>query len=200
MNFLEKLIASTYSFRMKVSKLTGMGIIIHENKNKLSSLESFYSLKAVANNGEEISFEKYKGKKVLIVNLASQCGYTPQYAELERLHQQDKNVVVLGFPANNFGAQEPGSDQEIAQFCEVNFGVTFPLFKKDKVKGNTKQPVYKWLTDKNKKNMYALSNAVSQVSYLRLYRYDGKRRLYSRNQRDDEDRLSRVHGQFRECE
>ena len=95
--------------------------------------------------GEEIQFEKYRGKKTLLVNLASQCGYTPQYAELEKLHQQNKDIIILGFPSNNFGAQEPGTDDEIAEFCKVNFGVTFQLFKKDDVKGNNRQPVYQWL-------------------------------------------------------
>ncbi len=150
MNLLRKIINATYPFRMKISKLTGMGINKYENIKGVNAPESFYSLKAISNNGEEISFEKYKGKKVLIVNLASQCGYTPQYAELERLHQQNKDLVVLGFPANNFGAQEPGSDQEIAEFCRLNFGVTFSLFTKNDVKGIDKQEVYQWLTDKNK--------------------------------------------------
>ena len=111
---------------------------------------NFYSLKAISNDGKVIQFEKYRGKKILIVNLASQCGYTPQYAELEQLHRQNKNIVVLGFPSNNFGAQEPGSDEEIAAFCKVNYGVTFQLFKKDDVKGKNKQPVYQWLSDETK--------------------------------------------------
>jgi glutathione peroxidase len=135
---------------MKISKLIRLGIKIYENKNKVKPPESFYSLKAITNTGQEISFEKFKGKKVIIVNLASQCGYTPQYEELEKLHQQNKDVVILGFPSNNFGAQEPGSDSEIAEFCKLNFGVTFPLFKKGDVKSNTKQPVYAWLSNKNK--------------------------------------------------
>ncbi len=87
---------------------------------------------------------------MLIVNLASLCGFTPQYEELQKLYEQAENLVILGFPANNFGTQEPGSDEEISNFCKVNYGVTFPLFKKDDVKGNEKQPVYQWLSDKNK--------------------------------------------------
>ena len=135
---------------MQLSRLTGVGIKISENNSNKKAPVSFHSLKAVTNAGEEISFEKYRGKKVLIVNLASQCGYTPQYTALEELHQQHKNVIILGFPSNNFGGQEPGTDYEIAEFCKVNYGVTFPLFKKDDVKGNDKQPVYQWLTDENK--------------------------------------------------
>ncbi|HEY5371633.1 MAG TPA: glutathione peroxidase [Hanamia sp.] len=135
---------------MKLSKITGMGIRILENKENLIAPESFYTLNAILNNGEKVSFEKYKNKKVLIVNLASQCGFTPQYEELEKLFKQNKNLEILGFPANNFGSQEPGTDEEIGQFCKINFGVTFPIFKKDDVKGSAKQPVYEWLTKKGK--------------------------------------------------
>ena len=150
MGLLRKIIKSTYPLRMKISKLTGMGIQIIENNNGVTAAENFYSLKAILNNGEEISFEKYKDKKILIVNLASQCGYTPQYEELETLYKKNKDIAILGFPANNFGAQEPGTDKEIAEFCKLNYGVTFPLFKKNDVKGNSKQPVYEWLSDKSK--------------------------------------------------
>ncbi|HXS56502.1 MAG TPA: glutathione peroxidase [Hanamia sp.] len=150
MNLLRKIINVTYPFRMKISKRTGLGIDIRKNKNNVHPKESFHSLSAISNSGEIISFEKYKGKKILLVNLASQCGYTPQYKDLEDLHQRNNEIIILGFPANNFGKQEPGNDKEIAEFCKVNFGVTFPLFKKDEVKGNSKQPVYQWLTDKNK--------------------------------------------------
>lgn len=150
MNILTKIINASYPLRMKISQLAGMGIRIYKNTAAANPPESFYSLKAISNKGEEISFEKFRGKKVLIVNLASQCGYTPQYEELESLHQQNKQIIILGFPANNFGKQEPGTDKEIAEFCKINFGVTFPLFKKDDVKGNSKQTVYKWLSDKNK--------------------------------------------------
>jgi glutathione peroxidase len=150
MSIFKKLITSTYPLRMKLSKLTGMGINIAVNKSNKNAPVNFYSLKAITNAGEVIQFEKYRDKKILIVNLASQCGYTPQYTELEQLHQQNKNIVVLGFPSNNFGAQEPGSDEEIAVFCKVNYGVTFQLFKKADVKGKNKQPVYKWLSDETK--------------------------------------------------
>jgi len=150
MGIIKKLISSLYPLRMKFSKHTGMGIKIAENRSIKRGPVNFYSLKATTNTGREISFEKYRGKKILIVNLASRCGYTPQYAELEKLHQQNENIIILGFPSNNFGAQEPGTDEEIAEFCTVNFGVTFPLFKKDDVKGNNRQPVYQWLSDEDK--------------------------------------------------
>src|ERR1017187_5707485 len=145
MSFIKKIISSSYYLRMKISKLTGFGINIEKNKSNKNASTSFYSLKGFTNTGEEIQFEKYRNKKILIVNLASQCGYTPQYAELEQLHHQNKNCIILGLPSNNFGAQEPGSDEEIAAFCKVNYGVTFQLFKKDDVKGANKQPVYQWL-------------------------------------------------------
>jgi glutathione peroxidase len=151
MGILKKIITKFYGLRMKISKLTGMGIDISTNNKKIKSPESFYSLEAKANNGEVVGFEKFRGKKVLLVNLASQCGYTPQYNELEELYQLHKNkITVLGFPSNDFGGQEPGTDEEIEQFCKVNFGVTFPLFHKDHVTGNDKQPVYQWLCNADK--------------------------------------------------
>jgi glutathione peroxidase len=150
MSLKRKIITSLYPLQMKLSKLTGKGILIYKNKEKVQALQSFYSLKATQINGEEISFEKFRNKKVLVVNLASLCGYTPQYAALQKLYERTENFVILGFPANNFGSQEPGSDDEINSFCKINYGVTFPLFKKNDVRGNEKQPVYQWLTDKNK--------------------------------------------------
>ena len=166
MSFIRKAITKSYPLRMKFSKFTGMGIEILENKNEIIAPENFYSLKAILNNGEEVSFEKYKGKKVLIVNVASQCGFTPQYEELESLHEKNKSLFILGFPANNFGAQEPGSDTEIAQFCKLNYGVTFPLFKKHDVKGELKQPVYEWLTDKDKNGWNSLEPQWNFFKYL----------------------------------
>ena len=150
MSLIRNFVASTYNVRMKISKLTGWGIHIVRNKNHIKAMTDFYALHATANSGEEIEFNKYRGKKILLVNLASQCGYTPQYEQLEQLYRQNKDLVVLGFPSNNFGGQEPGSDEEIAEFCKVNYGVTFQLFKKDDVKGKNKQPVYQWLSDAGK--------------------------------------------------
>lgn len=166
MSLIRTIINSTYPLRMMFSRLTGKGITIIENKNSIKTPISFYSLSATLNSGEIISFEKYKGKKVLIVNLASECGYTQQYAELERMYQQNKGIEIIGFPANNFGEQEPGTDEEIASFCKLNFGVTFPLFKKDEVKGNSKQPIYDWLTDKNKNGWNELEPQWNFYKYL----------------------------------
>ena len=102
-------------------------------------------------SGQEVSLEQYKGKVVLIVNTASECGLTPQYEHLEGLwkEMQDKDFVILGFPANNFGGQEPGSDAQIASFCKQNYGVSFPMFSKISVKGSDQHPLYKFLTDKS---------------------------------------------------
>lgn len=115
----------------------------------LMTTSSVYDFKINSIDGEEIDFAKYKGKSLLIVNVASKCGYTPQYADLEKLHEQygDK-VVVLGFPANNFGGQEPGSNAEIANFCQKNFGVKFQMFEKVSVKGSDQHVLYRWLKEK----------------------------------------------------
>ncbi len=122
-----------------------------ENMNQNTMQTSFYDFKLKAIDGKEIDFSTYKGKKVMLINVASKCGYTPQYADLQKLHEQmgDK-VVLLGFPANNFGGQEPGSNGEIASFCQKNYGVTFQLFEKISVKGSDMHPLYQWLSDKSK--------------------------------------------------
>ncbi len=150
MNLKRKILTSFYPLQMKLSKLTGMGIHVNENKNKIIAPVKFFSLSATLNSGEEISFERFKDKKVLVVNLASLCGFTPQYSELQELYEKTENLAILGFPGNNFGRQEPGTDADISNFCKLNYGVTFPLFKKDNVAGSNKQPVYQWLSDKQK--------------------------------------------------
>src|SRR3569623_140488 len=150
MKFRQKIMVLIYPLMMKVLKLTGMHMRIRKNENNVSPPESFYSLKARLNNGEEISFEAFRNKKILVVNLASGCGFTPQYKELELLNKSSQNLIVLGFPSNDFKNQEPGNDEEILNFCRKKFGVTFLLFKKNPVTGKSKQPVYQWLSDKNK--------------------------------------------------
>jgi len=111
---------------------------------------SFYDLEATTLDGRPFSFESLRGKRVLIVNTASKCGFTPQYAELEELHQLHggKEFVILGFPCNDFGKQEPGTQDEIAEFCQKNYGVTFQMFDKVNVKGKDAHPVYQWLCQK----------------------------------------------------
>jgi len=121
-----------------------------DSSKKSKAIASFYDLKATSIDGDEISFEKYKGKKVLIVNTASSCGYTYQYEGLQKLNDiYGNDVEVLGFPANDFLFQERGSDSDIADFCEKNYGVTFQMFSKITTKGRNQSPVYTWLTNKD---------------------------------------------------
>lgn len=117
----------------------------------LKAQNSFYDLKAKTIAGTDFNFSDLKGKKVLIVNTASKCGFTPQYEGLEQLFQKykDKNFVIIGFPANNFAHQEPGANAEIKEFCTKNYGVTFQMMEKISVKGDDMSPVYKWLTKKD---------------------------------------------------
>jgi glutathione peroxidase len=112
---------------------------------------AIYDFKVPALDGSSIDFSAYKGKKIMIVNTASKCGNTPQYAELEKLYEKHKDkLVIVGFPANNFNGQEPGSNSEIQEFCKKNYGVTFPMAEKVSVKGDDIAPIYKWLVDQSK--------------------------------------------------
>lgn len=113
---------------------------------------TIYDFKVPGLDGKEIDLASLKGKKVLIVNTASKCGYTPQYTELEQLHKAYKDkLVVIGFPANNFGQQEPGTNEEIQEFCQKNYGVTFLMAEKVSVKGDDIHPLFKYLTEEAKK-------------------------------------------------
>ena len=117
----------------------------------MNNTKSFYSLQSKTIEGNTFDFATLKGKKVLIVNTASECGFTPQYESLEKLYQQykTKNFVILGFPANNFGGQEPGTNSQIKEFCKKNYGVSFQMMEKISVKGEDMHPVYQWLTKKS---------------------------------------------------
>lgn len=116
---------------------------------------SIHSFRVQTLSGDTLDFSTFKGKKILVVNTASKCGLTPQYKELEALYReyQDSNFVIVGFPANNFMAQEPGSDDEIAAFCSKNYGVTFPMMSKISVKGRDIHPVYEFLTNLSKNGL-----------------------------------------------
>lgn len=109
--------------------------------------QNFHQFKATSLQNKEIDMESYKGKVVLVVNTASKCGLTPQYEGLEKLYRdyKDKGLVILGFPCNQFGKQEPGSEKEIAEGCLINYGVTFPMFSKIEVNGDNTHPIYKYL-------------------------------------------------------
>jgi glutathione peroxidase len=111
----------------------------------------FYDFKVKTLEGQEFDFSSLKGKKVMIVNTASKCGFTPQYKELEEVYEKYKgDLEIIAFPANNFASQEPGTAAEIRKFCTENYGITFPLMEKISVKGNDIAPLYKWLTSKAK--------------------------------------------------
>ena len=112
-----------------------------------SDMEKIYDFTALSNKGKEVSFADYKGKVLLIVNTASKCGFTPQYDGLEALYQKykDQGLVIIGFPCDQFGHQEPGTDEQIEEFCRINHGVTFPLMSKIEVNGDSAHPIYQWL-------------------------------------------------------
>jgi glutathione peroxidase len=117
--------------------------------------ETIYSFKVKDLSGNEFDFASLKGKKILIVNTASKCGLTPQYKDLEAIYEKykEKNFVIIGFPANNFASQEPGTSKEISEFCQLNYGVTFPMMEKVSVKGDAMCEVYQFLTQKSKNGL-----------------------------------------------
>lgn len=141
-----------YPLLMKAGKIFGTRATIETNKNNVEPVSSFYDLKATAIGGSEIDFKAFKGKNVLIVNTASDCGYANQLTDLEKLQQLYKNnLIVIGFPANDFKEQEKLSGNEIESFCRVNFGTNFLLANKSVViKGDEQNEVFAWLTDKQK--------------------------------------------------
>lgn len=142
---------SVYPFWMLLSKFSRKNNVKILRRN-ITAPVSFYTLTCYSNNGELIDFNVFKGKKVLLVNTASDCGYTCQYKGLEKLYRQYKDkLVVLGFPSNDFKEQEKKSDEEIAQFCKINFEVSFPLISKSVVvKSDLQNPVFQWLTNAGK--------------------------------------------------
>ena len=125
-----------------------------QNKKTMAK-ETIYQFKVKDLQGNDFDFSTLKGKKVLIVNTASKCGLTPQYKDLQAIYDQykDKNFVIVGFPANNFASQEPGTNEEIGAFCQQNYGVTFPMMDKISVKGDDMNEVYKFLTEKSKNGL-----------------------------------------------
>jgi len=125
------------------------------DKNKVMAKENIYQFKVKDLEGNDFDFASLKGKKILVVNTASKCGLTPQYKDLQAIydHYKDKNFVIVGFPANNFASQEPGTNEEIGAFCQKNYGVTFPMMEKISVKGDDMNEVYKFLTQKSKNGL-----------------------------------------------
>jgi glutathione peroxidase len=149
MSYRQSILKTMYPVIMFPGKLVGAKNASKLNTDNKQPQKDFYALNAVLNNGDTLSFESFRGKKVLLVNTASDCGYTGQYKELETLYQQYKNnLIVVGFPANDFKEQEKKSDADIATFCKVNYGVTFLLMRKGYVvKGSEQQTVYQWLSN-----------------------------------------------------
>jgi glutathione peroxidase len=146
---------SVFSQKMNVKKGDEKKVIItrsdSKKETKMEDLQSIYQFKVKDLSGKEFDFASLKGKKILVVNTASKCGYTPQYKDLELIYEKYKanNFVIVGFPANNFGSQEPGTDSEIGVFCSKNYGVTFPMMSKISVKGDDMAKIYQFLTQKS---------------------------------------------------
>jgi glutathione peroxidase len=146
----QRILKIVYPLWIAYTKLMGRNTKVLANVKQVRPVESIYSLQVPLNNGNTLPLETYKGKKLLLVNTASNCGYTNQYNDLQKLYLQFNNQLeIIAFPANDFNEQEKGSDSDIARFCKVNFGVTFPLAKKTVVvKSSNQNNIFRWLTSK----------------------------------------------------
>lgn len=152
MTWRQSILKSIYPLVMLKTKLFSEKKEVQINTKAIVPIQSFYDLNTIANNGTSFEFSIYRGKKILIVNTASDCGYTGQYDDLEKLNQQYKDkLVIIAFPANDFKGQEKKDDQAIAEFCKVNYGITFPLMQKSHVvKGAEQNEMFQWLSDAGK--------------------------------------------------
>ncbi|HEY0679741.1 MAG TPA: glutathione peroxidase [Chitinophagaceae bacterium] len=152
MNVRQKLLKAVYPAIIAWGKLSGQKSKVLTNSQNIKPMQSFHDLVIQLNNGEQLKLESVRGKKVLLVNTASECAFTGQYDDLQKLYDQYKDkLVIIGFPANDFKEQERGSDEQIAEFCRVNFGVTFPLAKKSTViNGVNQNEIFQWLTNKSR--------------------------------------------------
>ena len=152
MTLKQRFLKIVYPLWIAFTKLMDKNTKVLINSKNVRPAESIYGLQVPLNNGNNLSLEAYKGKKIMLVNTASNCGYTNQYDDLQKLYQQFNNQLeIIAFPANDFKEQEKGSDSDIAQFCKINFGVTFPLAKKSVVvKSNDQNTIFEWLTNKAK--------------------------------------------------
>ncbi len=150
MTWRQSILKTIYPLIMLKGKLFPGSKDVQVNKAQTQPVNSFYTLKAVNNHGDTIDFSQFKGKKVMIINTASDCGFTGQYDELEKLHQQYKDkLVMLAFPANDFKEQEKNDDAAIAEFCKINYGITFMIMQKTHViMGAEQNPVFQWLSHK----------------------------------------------------
>lgn len=145
----QKAMKLIYPMIMKAGKWFGVKASEKENRSGIAPAASLYDLKIILNNNSELNLQSLRGRKILLVNTASDCGYTAQYETLQQLQEQfGEQLQIIGFPANDFKEQEKGTDEEIAAFCRLNFGVSFPLAKKSQViKGPQQHPVFKWLSE-----------------------------------------------------
>lgn len=155
-----------YHLIKTVSGISGIGIVADINTDNKMPISSIHDIEVITNKNEKISLDTYKGKYLLIVNTASQCGFTPQLKELETLNQQFKNLEILAFPSNDFGNQEPGSNDTIEKFCQINYGSTFPIFTKDKVSDTNKQLLYQWLSNPSQNGWNAKEPKWNFYKYL----------------------------------
>jgi len=147
-NIRQKVMVNLYPLIMKGMRLMGRNNGVITNRKRTAPAQPLYNITLTLNNGQQLPLQQLKGKKILLVNTASNCGYTGQYAELQQLQNAHKDkLVIIGFPANDFKEQERGNDESIAQFCQLNFGVAFPLARKSSVvAGQNQNEVYQWLT------------------------------------------------------
>ena len=164
----QKLLKAIYPVITSVGRLMGRNADNIENKHGVKPVQPVYDINIILNDGTTKSLAEFKGKKIMLVNTASDCGYTAQYDGLQHLHEQlGNNLVIIGFPANDFKEQEKGSDEEIGAFCRKNYGVSFLLAKKGTVvKGNDQQPVYQWLTDKRRNGWNSKSPSWNFSKYI----------------------------------
>lgn len=155
------------SYLAFVSVVAFLTLSLSSGLDNAKPAESIYNLNIKSLDGSAINLNDFKGKKILFVNVASKCGFTPQYADLQKLHEKyKKNLVIIGVPCNQFMNQEPGSNEEIASFCKKNYGVTFLISEKVDVKGKNQHPLYSWLTTKSKNGVLDSSVKWNFQKYL----------------------------------
>jgi glutathione peroxidase len=142
-------VATTALFLVRAMDAKSNSNVRANNAGK-GTAKSMYDFTLKDSKGRDVKLDEFRGRVVMLVNVASKCGYTPQYEGLQKIYERykDQGFTILGFPANNFGAQEPGTNEEIQEFCRINYGVTFPVFSKISVKGDDKHPLYKYLTER----------------------------------------------------
>ncbi|HEX6848358.1 MAG TPA: glutathione peroxidase [Chitinophagaceae bacterium] len=152
MTIRQRVLKAVYPVFTWLGRVTGGRSKVFTNESPSAPPQSLFDLSVVLNTGDLIPLSTYKGKKILLVNTASDCGYTDQYDDLQKLYEENKErLVIIGFPANDFKEQEKGTDEDIERFCRLNYGVTFPIAKKSSVvPGAAQNPIFQWLTDKNK--------------------------------------------------